>query len=92
MGGLIESGDAGGVCTDFENRGVVKARITSTKPEVAGSIPAVGESRRSSVAEHWTQKRAVPRIPPQKFAAWRRRELLRISGCGFESRRRRKRL
>ena len=54
------------MCTDFENRGVVKARITSTDPEVAGSIPAVGESRRSSVAEHWTQKLAVPRIPPAK--------------------------
>jgi len=26
----------------------------------------------------------------EKFAAWRRREFLRTSGCGFESRRQRK--
>jgi len=47
---------------------VVKARITSNNPKAAGSIPAVGESQRSSVAEHWIQKRSVPRIPPAKVS------------------------
>ena len=56
--------------------GVVKARIPST-PSVAGSNPAGGASRRSSIGRAMANIRAAD--SRHSIPGWRRAELLRLS-------------
>jgi len=64
-----------GVCSDLKKVcGVAQARVTS-EPKVAGSNPAAGESRRSSVVEHWAV--SGRKFPPQKKPGWCGTEILR---------------
>jgi hypothetical protein len=71
--------------------GVTQVRVTS-EPKVVGSIPIGGESRRSSVAEHWTVSGRL--FPPQKYSgvvkvrvtSTNERPGENWEGCGLETR------